>query len=42
MITKEEAIKRLKSSIERKKQWEEEFEKRFAGVEDLYTKLQQA
>lgn len=43
MITKEEAIKRLKSSIQRKKQWEEDFKKRFAGVDDLYTnKLQQA
>lgn len=42
MITKEEAIKRLKSSIQRKKQWEENFDKRFAGVDDLYAKLQQA
>lgn len=32
MITKEEAIKRLKKSIERKKEWEKRFEERFAGV----------
>lgn len=42
MITKEKAIERLKSSIQRKKEWEQNFEKRFADVDDLYSKLQQA
>lgn len=42
MITKEDAIKRLKNSIQRKREWEQSFEERFAGVDDIYAKLQRA
>jgi len=42
MITEEDALKRLKNSIQRKKEWERNFEKRFAGVDDVYAKPQRA
>lgn len=40
MTAKEEAMMRLKKSIERKKEWERKFEERFAGVDNIYQALQ--
>ena len=35
-LTKEEALKRLKKALERKKEWEEKFEAKYATVTNLY------
>lgn len=36
-LTKEEALKRLKKkALERKKEWEEKFEAKYANVTNLY------
>ena len=36
-ITKEEALKRFKDALEKKKAWEEKFEAKYADVKNLYT-----
>lgn len=36
-LTKEEALKRLKNTLERKKAWEEKFDAKYADVKNLYT-----
>ena len=36
-LTKEEALKRFKSALNRKKAWEEKFEAKYADVTNLYT-----
>ena len=36
-LTKEEALKRLKNALERKKAWEEKFHAKYADVKNLYT-----
>ena len=35
-LTKEEALKHLKKALERKKEWEEKFEAKYANVTNLY------
>ena len=35
-LTKEEALKRFKDALSRKKVWEENFEAKYANVENLY------
>ena len=35
-LTKDEAIKRFKSALSRKKTWEEKFEAKYADVSNLY------
>ena len=36
-LTKEEALKRLKNALDRKKAWEEKFDAKYADVKNLYT-----
>jgi hypothetical protein len=36
-LTKEEALKRFKNALDRKKAWEEKFEAKYADVTNLYT-----
>ena len=36
-LTKEEALKRFKNALNRKKAWEEKFEAKYADVTNLYT-----
>ena len=36
-LTKEEALKRFKNALNRKKAWEEKFEANYADVTNLYT-----
>ena len=35
-LTKEEALKRFKNALNRKKEWEEKFEAKYADVKNLY------
>ena len=35
-LTKEEALKRFKNALDRKKAWEEKFEAKYADVTNLY------
>ncbi len=35
-LTKEEALKRFKDALNRKKVWEEKFDKKYADVNNLY------
>ena len=39
-LTKEEALKRFKNALNRKKDWEEKFEAKYADVTNLYTTAQ--
>ena len=39
-LTKEEALKRFKKALNRKKAWEEKFEAKYADVTNLYTTAQ--
>ena len=36
-LSKEEALKRFKDALEKKKAWEEKFEAKYADVKNLYT-----
>lgn len=36
-LTKEEALKRIKNAMNRKKAWKEKFEAKYADVKNLYT-----
>lgn len=36
-LTKEEALKRFKDAMNRKKAWEEKFDAKYADVTNLYT-----
>ena len=36
-LTKEEALKRFRSALNRKKAWEEKFEAKYSDVTNLYT-----
>ncbi len=35
-LTKEEALKRFKNAMDRKKEWEEKFDAKYADVKNLY------
>lgn len=39
-LTKEEAMKRFKDALNRKKAWEKKFEAKYADVTNLYTTAQ--
>ena len=39
-LTKEEALKRFKNALNRKKDWEAKFEAKYADVTNLYTTAQ--
>jgi hypothetical protein len=37
-MTKEDAMKRFKDALNRKREWEKKFESKYAGVTNLYAK----
>ncbi len=37
-LTKEEALKRFKNAMNRKKEWEDKFDAKYADVKNLYAK----
>ncbi len=37
-LTKEEALKRFKDAMNRKKEWEDKFDAKYADVRNLYAK----